>query len=136
MDWHVYFREYRLQRDGMEADAAEHVTDKVLVPGHAIPLDELPKTVKAVADMMPGAVARHSQTWHEGRVFKSGARQGEKRPDKTIDHYAIAWKGERPLTAVWSDGKMQYAKGWDGTELFWTESVNELKARIKGGWNG
>lgn len=116
----------------LKAEATE--PPKITVTGRPIDPGELPKNIRDVAMLMPNVKVRHAQTWHEGAVYKSGRRQGEKRPDKTIDHYAIAWPGKHPLTAVWSDGKMQYAKGWDGEDLFWTESVNELKAKIKGGW--
>jgi hypothetical protein len=133
MDWHEYFRRMREERDAAKAVPPEP-TSKVLIQGHAIDPGQLPKNIADVAKLLPGVKARHARTWHEGAVFKSGSRIGEKRPDKTIDHYAIAWPGKHALTAVWSDGKMQYAKGWDGEQLFWTESVNELKAKIKEGW--
>ena len=133
MDWHEYFKRIRDEREALKAQPPEP-TSKVLIEGHAIDPSDLPKNIADVAKLLPNVKARHARTWHEGAVFKSGAKQGEKRPDKTIDHYAIAWPGEHPLTAVWSDGKMQYAKGWEGESLFWTESVNELKAKIKGGW--
>lgn len=105
---------------------------KVLIPGHFIDVEDLPKNIKAIADQLPDVKARHARTFEEGAVFKSGAKAGEKRPDKTMDHYAIGLYGSRPLTAVWSDGKMLYAKGYRNGAMFWTESVNELKARVKG----
>jgi hypothetical protein len=120
---------------GAEKEAAGRTAKneiQVLIPGHFIDVEDLPKNIKAIADQLPGVMARHARTFEEGAVFKSGARAGEKRPDKTLDHYSIGLRGRHPLTAAWSDGKMLYAKGYRNGELFWTESVNELKARVKG----
>lgn len=107
---------------------------RVEVPARFIPVEELPKTVHDVAVLIPGCKAKHSRTFEEGAVFKSGAREGEKRPDKLVDHYSIGYSGAHPLTAVWSGGKMQYAKAYRDGELLYTELVTELKGWIKGGW--
>lgn len=138
-DWRGYFGEYTHVLAELKQEKIDNpVRNEVLVPRHSISVEKLPKTIHDIAKLLQGTdktvKAQHSRTWHEGAVFKSGAREGEKRPDKTVDHYAIGLVSKNPLTAVWSDGKLQYAKGVLNGELFWTESVNELKAKIKGGW--
>jgi hypothetical protein len=135
-DWRGYFGEYTSALRDIKTEREENpVRNEILVPRHSVEVAELPKVVQDVVRLHGGHwKAQHSQTWHEGAVFKSGAREGEKRPDKTVDHYAIGLVGKSPLTAVWSGGKMQYAKGVRDGELLWTESVNELKSWLKGGW--
>lgn len=137
-DWHGYFEEYRNKIEELnEYTAMNPVRNEIVVPRHSIDVSELPKPIRDVVDMVPGKwKAMHSQTFHEGAVYKSGAHTGEKRPDKTVDHYAIGLVSNNPLTAVWSDGKMQYAKGVLNGELFWTDSIMELKRKIREGWNG
>jgi hypothetical protein len=136
-EWRGYFGEYTAALREIKTEREENpVRNEVVVPRHSIETSELPRTPRDIVALIPGNwKAQHSQTWHEGAVFKSGPKEGEKRPDKTVDHYAIGLVSGNPLTAVWSDGKMQYAKGVLDGELFWTESVMELKRKIREDWH-
>ena len=135
-DWRAYFTEYTSVLRDIKKDREAEVESKVLISRERVTIDELPSKIQAYAKLLPAGVfhAMHSQTWHEGAVFKTGARAGEKRPDKTIDHYAIGHEGKNPLTAVWSGGTLQYAKGVLNGELRWTEKATELGAWLKGEW--
>lgn len=122
----------------MEADRKDYVehTPPVVLLTETIDIDQLPAPVKAVANLLTNIRVHHSQTFQEGAVFKSGAKQGQKRPDKTIDHYSVDHFGKNPLTAYWSDGKLQYAKGFRKGQWYYTDKVTELKNWLKedGGW--
>lgn len=130
--WREYFDTIR-NDDKEEAEVVAR--NEVTIQGHSIAVTELPKNIRAVADLIPDVKARHSQTWHEGEVFKSGPRQGEKRPDKLVDHFAIAWAGNGGvIVASWSDGKMNYGLIQflnEGDEIY-TELVTEFKKTVKG----
>lgn len=140
-DVHASIEERRAKKSLMatekeNAKKGPKVQSKVLVSRERVTIDELPSNIQAYAKLLPAGVfhAMHSRTWHEGAVFKTGARAGEKRPDKTIEHYAIGHEGKNPLTAVWSGGTLQYAKGVLNGELRWTEKATELGAWLKGEW--
>ena len=95
-----------------EEKRAEVTLPEVVVPGHAIEADFLPKQPREVYHLLQAkrrqVSARHSQTRIEGTEFKSGPRKGERRPDKVIDHYSIATTDKRlpVFYAVWSDGSL------------------------------
>lgn len=144
-DWSEYFRQRsEYVRSLKQEDKEDAPEGNVAIPnysfghvevwGHDILLDELPKAALEIAKMLPNTRARHSRTVHEGNVYKTGKKQGEKRPDKTVDHYAIGHRGRHPLTAIWSDGNLWYAKGFRDGEWVYPANVTELKALIKGGW--
>lgn len=126
---------YQMEADDASAKKAKPPpAPEVLVPCHDIKVQELPKNIQDVVKLLPREPrVMHIRTRLEGVEFKSGARVGQKRPDKVIDHYAIELTGHWPLRAIWSNGKLLYAKGWRN-EIVWTEGVNELKKWIKGGW--
>lgn len=126
--WNELFKEVRHDDDEERAKVAENV---VTIPGHEIPVEELPKNILAVAKLIPDVKARHSQTFHEGEVFKSGDRKGEKRPDKTVDHYAIGYHEDGwKIVASWSD-TFNYGLAVQSTHYFYTEKVTEFKAKMK-----
>lgn len=136
-DWRGYFAEYTHALADLKHENEEKTLENsVVVPRHSITADELPKNIVTTVKPIIGDKfkAQHSQTFHEGAVFKTGPNAGEKRPDKTVDHYAIGLVSKSPLTAVWSDGKLQYAKAYRNGELLWTDRVTVLKNWIKGGW--
>lgn len=137
-DWRGYFAEYTAALREAKTDfTTKQTPDRIIVPRHNIDPAELPKPILDITKLVAGNwKAQHSQTWHEGAVYKSGPKEGQKRPDKTVDHYAIGLVSNNPLTAVWSDGKMQYAKGVLGGEMFWTDSVMQLKRKMKEEWHG
>lgn len=128
--WNELFKQVR---GGDEEERAKVVVNEVTIPGHAIPVFELPDNIRKVAELIPDVKARHSQTWHEGEVFKSGTRVGEKRPDKLQDHYAIG--GYFPsldgyITGTWS-ATFNYGSVVTRHESFYTYKVNEFKSKIK-----
>ena len=136
-EWRGYFAEYtQALADLKEENGERELLNTILEPRHSITFSELPKNIAATVKPIAGdkLKAQHSRTFHEGAVFKTGPNAGEKRPDKTVDHYAIGLVSKNPLTAVWSDGKLQYAKAFKNGELLWTDRVTVLKNWIKGGW--
>lgn len=121
-------RKFRME--AAREDPVERVQPVVLESG-PIDVPELPKPIRDIAELLPSVEARHAQTFAEGAVFKTGPKAGQKRPDKTIDHYSIAHRGKDPLTAVWSDGKLQYAKAFRAGQWLLTDKVTVLKKWIK-----
>lgn len=124
-------------RMGADKEANKHTIKepvKVLISGHFIDLEDLPKTPRTIRDiaaLQSDTYARHSQSFETGAVFKTGARAGEKRPDKKIDHYAIAHKGASPWQAWFSDGKMWFARGYRDGVWYDFEGTRELVKWIK-----
>lgn len=122
---------------GAEKEAANRTVKRspeVLIPGHFIDLDDLPKsprTIRDIAALQPNTRARHSRTFEEGAVFATGKKAGEKRPDKTMDHYALGHYGAAPWTAAWSDGKLLLAKGYRNGVYYEFDGVKQLVAWIK-----
>ena len=127
--WNELFKEVRSDDDEERAKVAENV---VTIPGHEVAVSELPKNIRAVAELIPGVKARHSQTFHEGAVFKTGDRKGEKREDKTVSHYAIgaATLNGTSIVASWSE-KFNYGVVANVDEYFYTEKVTEFKKMLE-----
>ena len=130
--WHEYFAQMRKDR----ADAAEEYvapSSQVTTKGHEIPLDELPKNIASIVKVAQTSFivkARHSQTFTEGAVFKTGDRAGEKRDDKLEDHYALGFfEDHEQIVAegVWISGTFSYGKYL--SERF--DKVTEFKKRLK-----
>lgn len=135
-DWHGYFQRRRAFIESQNQEEIEEAPEfRVEIPGHFIGLDLLPKPIYDVAKLLPNTKARYSVTFQEGAVFKSGQKAGQKRPDKTVEHYSIGHYGPNPLTAVWSDGKLQYAKGFRKGQWYYTDKITELKRWTKEDWN-
>lgn len=128
--WNELFKEVRAGDEVERAKVAENV---VTIQGHSIEVAELPKNIRVVAELIPGVKARHSQTWHEGAVFKTGDRKGEKRPDKLVDHYAIGWSDvERGfVSASWSDGAFNYGQIFTAPDYFFADQVTKFKVKLK-----
>lgn len=127
--WNELFKEVRAGDEVERAKVAENV---VTIQGHSIEVVELPKNIRVVAELIPGVKARHSQTWHEGAVFKTGDRKGEKRPDKLVNHHAIgaATADGTAIAASWS-GTFNYGVVANVDEYFYTEKVTEFKVKLK-----
>lgn len=119
--------------DAASRDHVEYIPPTVLV-SEEITVEQLPKLIQDIAKQLYSVQARHSRTFQEGTVFKTGTKQGEKRPDKLVDHYSVGYRGRSPLTAFWSDGKLQYAKGFRAGEWYYTDKVTELRRWLKEGW--
>ena len=136
-DWRSYFAEYTSQlRDFKAGDRGpEH---RVLVaPRPAMDDDPMPPQAEALIKLLDRPhLAKYSVTWEEGAVFKSGPREGDYRPDKTILHYAIGTGDvDFPVvTAVWSENKLVEGKYLHGPdeEIRTTASIQELTRWVKG----
>lgn len=141
MEWSELPVQERMARKfSMESNDEKRVEvplPEVVVPGHEIEAELLPKQPQEIATLLAGqgriVVARHSRTLTRGTEYKTGKRQGEMRPDKLADHYSlITLDAEWPLVyAVWLDGKLAFAKIGTraGVENF--HLVTELKKRLQ-----
>ena len=112
---------------------------EVVVPGHPVPAEFLPKQPREVLQLLESkgrtVGARHGQHRVKGTEFKSGKRKGQLRPDKYIDYYAIATLDKRlpVLSAQWkSDTAVVYARvrTIEYVDL-WPENVTEIKRVIE-----
>lgn len=155
-DWSGYFHEYTHQlrafklknnsdaeaEDGVKVVIKKNYESILLLPAVSIPVNVLPKQPREVAELLTGRelAIRHSQTRQVGAVFASGAKAGEKRPDKILDHYGIATvDGREPVvTAYWIEpGVLDFADfGWLNGDRQRVTLVTELKRLIKGEVNG
>jgi len=142
--WHEYFTRHKKIKNDKNEEEAVVAKIEVTIEGHEVPVGALPKAIGDVAVMMMmnsgmEVQVRHSQTFEEGAVFKSGKQVGEKRPDKRVDHWAVKGDGpERKVIAVWQGGALSHVP-WAFTALEgeWflddIRNVTELKKFVKGG---
>ncbi len=138
-DWQDYFSEYSAQLADAKADDTGPEVRVVTEARWAQADDPIPPQGAATIKILNGQVkpytARYRAEWQEGAVFKSGAREGEKRPDKVVHEYAIATDDlDYPaMMAVWSDNKLVYAKFKNrGEPTQETSSIQELHRWMKG----
>ena len=140
-DWASYFREYTSQlaefKSGFNHDA-EVTAPIVTEPGHEIPLSELCKQASEVAALLTAqgrtVSARRSGATIRGVPFKTGARAGEMRPDKSVTCHSIATVDRKDpvVTANWIDNKLDFARiGWHDGRRTYVTLVTTLKNLIK-----
>lgn len=130
----------------MEADdenRSPKALPKVVEPGRAIPIEDLPKKIRDVIAPLEAAgrrlSARKSKVVVEGTEYLSGAKKGQRRPDKAKTNYSFATTDlEYPVvTAVWIGDTMEYARVWTRSDRStFVENVTTLKAILKGEVDG
>lgn len=132
----AYFEEYKMQLAENKTPADSAPTFRVDVPGRAVEHDLLPKTIRAIAELARRAgfstEYRYSRTWEEGAVFKTGARVGEKRPDKTVDHWALkATKPGLGMILTWDDLALGTAMKIEGAGMEPFANITAVKHWLK-----
>jgi hypothetical protein len=90
-NWREYFRKYRQQIEDKPVEKEPETL--ILELGHEIKLTDLPKKAQKLAErliMMNFEVkGGRSKTFHEGTVFLTGEKAGQKRPDKEVVHFYV-----------------------------------------------
>lgn len=137
-DHKSYFEEYKMQLAENKAPTDEAPKFRVDVQGISVAEDVLPKAVQGVAELARkygfSTEYRYSRTWEEGAVFKSGARAGEKRPDKAVNHWAMRLlhpQSKRGAILTWAETALGTAMTNDGATMTPIANVTALKAWIK-----
>lgn len=103
--WHEYFQRLRQER---EAQVEENADEPILliVPGReAIDGDPIPSAVstwvKRLRENGFTVKVGYSRSFQRGKVFKSGDREGEARPDVTLDQsWIMAYKPGKGMASI------------------------------------
>ncbi len=117
---------FQMEKGKDDAKRSPVAVSNVVVPGHEVQADTLPKQPREVRAILESqgrkVVTRHSATILPGVPFKSGPRKGELRPDKLTDHYSLATVDKRypVVLAYWDNAdNMWYCK----VAHSWTDRV-------------
>lgn len=111
VNWAEYFKAYRASLEEVQEEDDEPQII-MLERGKEIPVTDAPKAAQKLAGTLQAlgfeVKAGTSKTFHPGSVFASGEKEGQKRPDKTVQHYWVQGRSE--------DGKKLWA-WWEQTSF-------------------
>jgi hypothetical protein len=112
-DWAQYFKEYR---QGIEDEVVDEPAEVVILrQGHEVNLVDMPSGARKIANRLEGmgfeVKCGSSTTFHEGAVFLSGDKEGQRRPDKTVTHFFVQARHEQGFKfwGSWEDGSFKGA---------------------------
>jgi hypothetical protein len=133
-DWASYFKRIKgvifepIPADEDEEDE-EDLPSLLSIEPHEVEIDECPSALQAYAKLAKANdwfyKLGHSQTFTAGVPYKGGAKAGEMRNDKTVDHYWInGHKKGKGIFSVSYDSSVN-AKGATVTSAF-NRNINRV----------